>query len=311
MNSCKTNCLVESIFRMHKNTFFIPNKTLNCRGKLVDLSFPRIMGILNVTPDSFFDGGRYQSEQAIVDQVGKMLEEGATIIDVGGMSSRPGAAMIKASVELDRVLPVVELIVAKFPDALISIDTVRSEVAQKTVMAGAHMVNDISAGSLDSELLSTVVDLQVPYILMHMQGRPETMQNAPQYVDVVDDVLTFFIKKTAQLSQLGVKDVILDVGFGFGKTMEQNYQLLDRLEEFNIFRLPLLVGISRKSMIYKLLETSPEEALNGTSVLHTLALLRGASILRVHDVRAAAEVLKIVTFMGERATCDVRRAKRK
>ncbi len=283
---------------MHKNTFFIPNKTLNCRGKLLNLSFPQIMGILNVTPDSFFDGGRYQSEQAIVDQVGRMLEEGASIIDVGGMSSRPGAEVIEASVELDRVLPVVELIGKHFPDAFISVDTVRSVIARKTIEAGAHIINDISAGNLDEDLLATVADLQVPYILMHMQGRPETMQHAPKYQDVVADVLTFFIKKTAQLKQLGVKDVILDVGFGFGKTLVQNYTLLDRLEEFKIFRLPLLVGISRKSMIYKLLKTSPEKALNGTSVLHTLALLRGASILRVHDVQAASEVLKMITFMN-------------
>ena len=269
------------------------NTTLNCKGRLLDLSKPIVMGILNVTPDSFFDGGKYTNADNVLAQVSKMLEDGATIIDVGGMSSRPGAEVIDEEEELLRVLPVIERIVANFPETIISIDTVNSKVAEKSVEAGASIINDISAGNLDDKMFETVAKLNVPYILMHMQGRPETMQQNPNYEDLMTDILDFFIEKIGQLRALKVKDIILDPGFGFGKTVEDNYHLLKNIDGFKILGLPLLVGISRKSMIYKVLETNAQEALNGTTVLNTLALEKGAKILRVHEVKEAMETIQL------------------
>ncbi|MGB0840318.1 MAG: dihydropteroate synthase, partial [Chitinophagales bacterium] len=267
----------------HKGTFFTLNTTLNCGGNLVDLSEPKIMGILNVTPDSFYDGGRYLTLSDILHQTEKMLTEGADFIDVGGMSSRPGARIISITEELIRVIPVIKAIVQRFPEALISVDTVQSQVAKEAVEAGAVMVNDISAGSIDENMLTTVGKLEVPYVLMHMLGKPETMQQKPDYVEVMEAILDFFTKKIALAQEAGIKDILLDPGFGFGKTLAHNYQILKQLDDFKIFGLPLLIGVSRKSMIYKLLKTTAKTALNGTTVLHTLALQnRGVKLLRVH-----------------------------
>ena len=270
-----------------------PKSTLNCNGQLIDLSEPIIMGVLNVTPDSFFDGGKYKNGEALLQQVGKMISAGAMIIDVGGMSSRPGAEIINVSEELSRVIPIIKQIKEHFPTIIISIDTVRSEVARQSVAAGASIINDISAGSIDDQMFETVAELNVPYILMHMQGKPENMQQHPDYQDVTKNVLDFFIEKIGELRALGVKDIILDPGFGFGKTIQHNYQLLQNFAIFKILDLSLLAGISRKSMIYKVLDSTPEEALNGTTVLNTLALERGAKILRVHDVKEAEETITL------------------
>lgn len=251
------------------------------------------MGILNITPDSFYDGGRYTELDRTLAQVEQMLTEGATLIDVGGMSSRPGAALIDVDTELRRVLPAVEAIAQRFPEALISVDTVRSRVAQDAVAAGAHLINDISAGSIDEAMYETVAALQVPYILMHMKGTPKTMQQQADYEDVVLAVTDFMIQEVQKLRALRVKDIVLDVGFGFGKSIAHNYTLLQRMSEFQQLELPILAGVSRKSMIYKLLDTTPEAALNGTTALHMVALQQGASILRVHDVKAAREVVTL------------------
>lgn len=267
--------------------------TINCNGQLVDLSEPIIMGILNVTPDSFFDGGKYDNVKAMLQQVEKMILEGATIIDVGGMSSRPGAVIIDKQEELNRVIPIIEQIKTHFPHVIISIDTVQSEVAKQSIAAGASVINDISAGSIDDQMFQTVAELNVPYILMHIQGEPENMQQKPDYQDVVKEVLDFFIKKIGELRAMGVKDIILDPGFGFGKTIQHNYQLLQKFTIFKILDLPLLAGTSRKSMIYKVLKTNPQAALNGTTVLNTIALERGAKILRVHDVKEAKETITL------------------
>ncbi len=270
-----------------------PHITLNCRGQLISLEDPIIMGILNVTPDSFFDGGKYQKVTSILRQAEKMLIEGATIIDIGGMSSRPGAAIIDTAEELKRVIAPISAIHKEFPKAIISIDTIRSEVAKAAVEAGASIINDISAGKLDDELYQTVADLKVPYILMHMQGKPENMQKQPEYSDITLEVLDFFIKEVGKLRALGVKDIILDPGFGFGKTVVHNYQLLNKIPTFQILDLPILAGISRKSMIHKFLGITPKTALNGTTALNMVALQRGAKILRVHDVKEAVETVKL------------------
>jgi dihydropteroate synthase len=252
------------------------------------------MGILNVTPDSFFDGGRYSGKDAALKQAEKMLSEGATMLDVGGASSRPGAAEVSEKEELERVIPVVEGIKSHFPEAVISVDTWRASVAKAAVEAGASMVNDISGGQFDEQMFETVAALNVPYILMHIQGTPATMQQNPQYDDVVTEVLDFFIQKIEKLRTLGVKDIVLDPGFGFGKTVEHNYQLLKNLHVFsNVTGLPVLAGISRKSMICKVLKVNPEHALNGTTALHMVALQQGAKILRAHDVREAMEVIRL------------------
>jgi dihydropteroate synthase len=253
------------------------------------------MGILNITPDSFYDGGRFTDNDAILQQVQKMLDEGASIIDVGGMSSRPGAENIPLKEELDRVLPVIELLKKNFGDILISIDTVKAEVARQAIATGASLVNDISAGTMDETMYPTVAELGVPYVLMHMQGRPENMQQKPSYEAIIEEVLDFFIAQIGQLRALGVKDIILDPGFGFGKTMEHNYTLLKKMHVFQMLNLPILAGLSRKSMIYKKLKTTPDLALNGTSVLNLVALQQGARILRVHDVKEAREVIQLWT----------------
>ncbi len=256
--------------------------------------FPWIMAIVNVTPDSFFDGGKYLSEQAVYERVSRAMEEGAKIVDVGGYSSRPGAQHIDEQEELRRVIPVVQFIRQNFPGVIISVDTFRSAVAEKAIEAGASMVNDISAGEMDNNMFDVVAAANVPYIMMHMQGTPQTMQQNPQYHNVVQDIVYYFSEKLDKLYAKGVNDVVLDVGFGFGKTVAHNYELLRNLPAFDIFGLPLLVGVSRKSMINKVLGIPPQEALNGTTVLHTLALLNGADILRVHDVRPAMEAICLV-----------------
>ena len=268
--------------------------TLNCQGQLLDLARPKIMGILNLTPDSFFDGGRYEGEKALLTQVEKMLSEGADIIDIGGMSSRPGAKIIPLREELNRVLPAVKTILKEHPKVIISIDTVRSEVARQTIGEGAAIINDISAGTIDEEMFKTVGDINCPYILMHMQGIPEDMQNSPDYSGhVVTTVMDFLIEKMGQLRALNVKDILIDPGFGFGKTIDHNYELLKNLSSFRILEVPILVGLSRKSMIHKFLGVTPETALNGTTALHFAALENKAKILRVHDVLEAKQTLML------------------
>lgn len=276
-----------------KNTVFYTKPLLNCGGKLLDLSTPRIMGILNITPDSFHADSRAQTRDSWLFQAEKMLNEGAEILDVGGMSSRPGAEIIDATEELKRVKPVVADLAQRFPEAIISVDTVWANVAEETVAAGAHIINDISAGSLDADLFPTVARLKVPYILMHMQGTPRNMQTDPQYTHVTTQVLDFLLQKTATLRQLGVNDIVWDPGFGFGKTVAHNYTLLRETRTLQMAGLPLLAGISRKSMICKPLQVNPADALNGTTALHMLALQNGASILRVHDVKEARECIKL------------------
>ena len=272
--------------------------TVNCKGSLVDLSTPKIMGILNITPDSFFDGGKYKNESDIVSQVEKMLSEGATFIDIGAYSSRPGAKHISEEEELQRILPVVDLLVNKFPEIIISIDTFRSKVAKETINAGAAIINDISAGQMDENMFSTVAKLQVPYIIMHMQGTPQNMQENPQYENVTTEVIKFFADQLFKLHQLKVNDVIIDPGFGFGKTLEHNYELLKNLSLFKNLDVPILAGISRKSMLYKPLGISANKALNATTSANTIALLNGANILRVHDVKEAMEAIKIVNQLS-------------
>lgn len=266
---------------------------INCKGKLIDLSHPKIMGILNTTPDSFFSGSRSQNIDSALKRIEKLLTEGADFIDIGGMSTRPGSAEVSESEELERVVPVVEKAVLEFPEIIISVDTYRSKVARETVEVGAAIINDISAGSMDEELLKTVADLKVPYILMHMQGSPQNMQTNPSYGDVTLEVNEFLSMKINELKSLGIHDIILDPGFGFGKTLEHNYELFRQINTLGFGDFPLLVGISRKSMITQLFKISAEEALNGTSVLNTMALEKGAKILRVHDVKEAKQALEI------------------
>lgn len=274
-----------------------PQTTLNCNGTLVDLSAPIVMGILNVTPDSFYDGGQHLQQTTILRKVEQMLSEGASIIDIGGMSSRPGANIISVEEELKRVLPVIQLILQNHPTAIISIDTVHTKVAREAIAIGASLVNDISAGQIDKNMYKSVAELGVPYVLMHMQGRPNNMQQLPTYEDVTLTVLDFLIQEVGKLRALGVKDIIVDPGFGFGKSSSHNFQLLKKLHIFKILDVPILVGLSRKSMIYKTLGISPKEALNGTSVLHLAALQQGASMLRVHDVKEAVETIKLFELL--------------
>lgn len=268
-------------------------KKINCKGRLLDLSSPQIMGILNLTPDSFFDGGRWQEKEAYLTQAEQMLKAGAAILDVGGMSSRPGAQAVSIEEELRRTIQPIASLKKEYPELIISIDTYRSKVAKEAVEAGASIVNDISAASLDPNLLQTVADLEVPYILMHMQGTPDNMQDNPNYKALLTDLLDFFIKKLKEIRGLGIKDVILDLGFGFGKTLEHNYQLLAAMQEFHVLGLPILAGVSRKSMICKRLKVNPQNALNGTTAAHVLALEQGAQLLRVHDVKEAKEAIEI------------------
>lgn len=267
--------------------------TINCKGKLVDLSTPKVMGILNVTPDSFYDGGSYENKTEIVNQVKTMINQGATFIDVGGYSSKPDANEVSLDEELNRVIPIIKLIINEFPNVLISVDTFRSQVAQQAIEAGACMINDISAGHLDENMLKTVANLKVPYVMMHMRGNPKTMKNLTNYDNLVKDILFYFSERAAKARALGIVDLIIDPGFGFAKTIKQNYELLNKLELLKMTDLPILVGLSRKSMIYKTLNLSSEDALNGTTILNTIALQKGANILRVHDVKEAMECIKL------------------
>ena len=269
---------------------------INCKGRLISLDSPLIMGILNVTPDSFFDGGQYIDEKSWLTQTEKMLAEGADIIDVGCVSTRPGASLPDEDNELSRLIPVLESLLKKFPDIIISVDTFRSKVTVEAINTGAAIINDVSGGNLDAELYNTIAKLNVPYILMHMQGTPENMQKKPFYNNVTKDIIKFFSEKTEYLHKLGINDIIIDPGFGFGKTLNDNFQLMQNLHLFKFIQHPLIVGISRKSMIWKFLNITPSEALNGTSVLNTLALLKNANILRVHDVKEAKECLRIVNY---------------
>ena len=268
--------------------------TINCRGQLIDCSEPRVMGILNLTPDSFFDGGKYKDEHSILTQVETMIQQGADFIDVGGYSSRPGADDVASSEELNRVIPAIEAISKRFPECLISIDTFRSEVADGAIASGACMINDISGGDRDPNMPKVAAKHQVPYIFMHMRGTPQTMNQLTQYENVVLEVTQELAKKLKQLRALGLNDLIADPGFGFAKTLEQNYTLLNHLEHLKLLEVPILVGLSRKSMIYRLLETQPDHALNGTSVANTIALIKGANILRVHDVLQATEAIRLI-----------------
>ncbi len=268
--------------------------TINCKGTLVDLSSPKVMGILNITPDSFFDGGKYKSESDILSQVEKMLRHGATFIDVGAYSSRPGAKHISEEEELNRILPVINLLIKSFPEIIISVDTFRSRVAQETINAGAAIINDISGGTMDENMFTTAANLQVPYILMHMLGTPQNMQRNPVYSDVTREIISFFAAQIHKLHQLKLNDIIIDVGFGFGKTIDHNFEILKNLSLFKSLDTPILAGVSRKSMLYKTLNISAQQALNATTSANTIALLNGASILRVHDVREAIEAIKIV-----------------
>ncbi|WP_370225675.1 dihydropteroate synthase [Mesoflavibacter sp.] len=267
--------------------------TINCKGKLIDLSTPKVMGILNVTPDSFYDGGRYKDENSILNQVETMLNQGATFIDIGAYSSRPNADFVTEDEELQRIVPIVELLVKHFPEIIISVDTFRSEVAKQTIKAGASLINDISAGFLDENMLETVANHSVPYIMMHMRGTPQTMQTLTDYDNLTKDVNFYFSERISKARALGIIDLILDPGFGFAKTTQQNFELLNQLELLNIAGLPLLVGVSRKSMIYKTLDTTAQNALNGTTALHMIALQKGAKILRVHDVKEAKECITL------------------
>mgnify|MGYP006296396051 FL=1 len=278
-----------------KDTFFSRKYLINCRGSLLDLSQPRIMGVLNVTPDSFYDGGRYFQEKAVSEQLDKLIVEGADIIDVGGYSSRPGADHIPISEERDRIRPVLDLIRKKHPGLIVSVDTFRAEIAREVVEDyQVDIINDISAGEMDPPIFDAVAELQVPYIMMHMKGTPQDMKERAHYEDMMKEIMDYFSGKYDQLRKLGVNDIILDPGFGFGKTVQHNYQLLYNLNQFKIFELPVMVGISRKSMIYKTLDITPDESLNGTTVLNTIALMNGANILRVHDVKEAREVIALV-----------------
>jgi dihydropteroate synthase len=277
-----------------QNNVFYTNKTLNIRGKLIDLGTPRVMGILNITPDSFYDGGKFVSNDLMLTQVKKMLDDGVDFIDVGGYSSRPGATDISVDEEISRVVPVIEQIIKEYPDAVLSIDTFRASVAKKAIDSGASIVNDISGGELDVKMFETVASLNVPYILMHMRGTPQTMSKLTHYNDLIKDIVDYFQIKIRKLHELEVKDIIIDPGFGFAKTIDQNFELLSHLDYLKILGQPILAGLSRKSMIWKSLGTNAEGALNGTTALNVAALMKGASILRVHDVKQAVECRRLI-----------------
>ena len=276
-----------------KDTFFRKKATLNAGGRLIDLSSPKVMGIINLTPDSFFAASRKQGIEEALQEAGEMLTEGAAFLDLGAYSSRPGAEDISVQEETDRLLPVVEAIAELFPEAVLSVDTFRSKVAEAAITAGAHIVNDISGGQLDEDMFATVARLHVPYILMHMKGTPQTMLKEAHYEDVFAEVYDYFVDRYHQLKQLGVHDVIIDPGLGFAKKTEHSYALMNKLQDFNVLQLPLLIGVSRKTMIYKTLGVTADQALNGTTVLNTIALTKGANILRVHDVKEAIEAVKL------------------
>jgi dihydropteroate synthase len=274
--------------------------TINCKGQLIDLSTPKVMGILNVTPNSFFDGGKYKNESEIRSQVEKMLNDGATFIDIGAYSSKPNADFVSEAEELQRIVPIVNLILKHFPETLISIDTFRSEVAKVCIENGAAIINDISAGNLDDKMLEIIAKYNVPYIMMHMRGTPQTMQSMTNYENIVKEMLFYFSEKVAKSRSLGINDLIVDPGFGFAKTIEQNYEVLQKLDLFSLLELPILVGFSRKSMIYKALNSNAENALNGTTVLNSIALTKGAKILRVHDVKEAMECVALYNLTTKR-----------
>ncbi|MGM0496408.1 MAG: dihydropteroate synthase [Bacteroidota bacterium] len=279
----------------NKDTIFSKKSYINCNGSLLDFDKPRIMGVLNVTPDSFYDGGYYYDQDSLTKRIEQLQEEGADIIDAGGYSSRPGADNISNKEEWKRLEPVLKKIRKDYPETIISVDTFRSDIAYAAVKEySVDMINDISAGEMDEKMFGTISELQVPYIMMHMKGTPQNMKEKAHYDDMMDEILKYFARKYDQLRNMGVNDVILDPGFGFAKNIEQNFLLMNKLEQFNVFDLPLLVGISRKSMIFKTLNIKPQEALNGTTVLNTIALLHGADILRVHDVKEAKEVVQLV-----------------
>jgi dihydropteroate synthase len=266
--------------------------TINCRGKLIDLHQPKVMGILNVTPDSFYEGSRKKGA-GLLKQAEKLLDEGATILDIGGYSSRPGANFVDEKEEIDRVIPAIEAVVSRFPEVVISVDTFRASLAKAAIQSGAAMVNDITGGQADEDMMPTVAALQVPYIIMHMRGTPQTMQNLTDYDDIVIDIRKYFSERISLSRKHGLNDIIIDLGFGFAKTIDQNYYLLRHLQQFKAINVPILTGISRKSMIYKTLGTTAEEALNGTTALHMMALQNGSNILRVHDVKEAMECIKL------------------
>lgn len=267
--------------------------TINCKGQLIDLSSPKVMGILNITPNSFFDGGMYKNESEILLRVEKMISEGANFIDIGAYSSKPSAAFVSEQEEIERIVPIVNLVLKHFPETILSIDTFRAAVAKTCIESGAAIINDISAGLLDNKMLETIAQYKVPYIMMHMRGTPQTMQTFTQYEAIVKDILFYFSERIAAARALGINDLIVDPGFGFAKTLEQNFEVFQQLSLFNMLELPILIGISRKSMIYKSLNTSAVEALNGTTILNTLALTKGAKILRVHDVKEAVECISL------------------
>ncbi len=267
--------------------------TINCKGNLIDLSTPKVMGILNITPDSFYSGSRNKADDALLKNAESMLKEGATFIDIGGYSTRPRASDISVAEELDRVLPAVEILLKNFPELLLSVDTFRSEVAQRCIEKGAALINDISAGNLDENMHAVIAKYQVPYIMMHMRGTPKTMKDLNDYNDMLQEILFYFSERIKTASSVGINDIIIDPGFGFSKNIAQNFELLSKLEIFEILSLSILAGLSRKSTIYKTLGCEPEDALNGTTVLNTVALLKGASILRVHDVKEAVEAVKL------------------
>ena len=267
--------------------------TINCKGYLIDLTHPKIMGVLNITPDSFYDGGKYKDEKSILSQTEKMLSEGATFIDIGAYSSRPGADSVSEDGELKRMLPIVEILLKTFPEIIISVDTFRSEVAKNCLESGVALINDISAGKLDESMLPTIARFKVPYIMMHMRGTPKTMQKLTNYKNLLVDILKYFSERIVQARKLGINDIIVDPGFGFSKTLTQNYELLSKLELFQNLGLPILAGLSRKSMIYNPLDTTPKNALNGTTALNMVALMNGANILRVHDVKEAVECVAL------------------
>ena len=268
--------------------------TINCKGQIIDLTTPKIMGILNITPNSFYDGGKYSLEKNAISKVDKMLKEGATFIDIGAYSSKPNAEFVSEEEELKRIIPVVKTLIKEFPETLLSIDTFRSSVAQECINNGAALINDISAGSLDEKMMEVIASNNVPYIMMHLRGTPQTMQNQTNYENLIKEMILYFSDKISKARNLGIHDLIIDPGFGFSKTTDQNFEILSNLELFKMLDLPILTGISRKSMIYKKIKVQPQEALNGTSVLNTLALTKGCDILRVHDPREAFEVIALL-----------------
>lgn len=288
----------------NKDTPFKKNiRPVRCGNKMIDFSTPKIMGVLNLTPDSFYDGGKFQQEKSVVEQTFRMLKEGADMIDLGAVSTRPGAELIAEKEELNRIIWPLQLLVKEFPDTIFSIDTFRSNVAKECIKSGAYIINDISGGNMDDKMFETVAELKVPYILMHMHGTPENMQKSPISGNIIELIRQFFEERIEKLHSFGVEDIILDPGFGFGKTLKCNYTMLRNLEKLRIDNLPILGGISRKSMINKVINVKPSEALNGTTVLNTIALQNGANILRVHDVKEAREAIEIVRFSEELGEC--------